>query len=163
MAPRKGHLEAMIHLFGYLEHTRQGRIVVDIGEPPIRKEALFMGDAEWSEFYEDTEEAVPHDLPQSHGRLATLTTYVDADHARDMVSRRSITGVIMLLNNTPVYWLSKWQKTVETTPQTHGEHLKCGVCSTFCTHQASGVSEPLRRENSKLQGEPVMLIKKVDT
>ena len=111
----------MIHLFGYLENSKQGRSVVDIGEPPIKRKALFMGDAEWTEFYEDTEEDIPYDLPQADGNLATLTTYVDADHARDMVSCRSITGVLMLLNNTPVYWLSKRQKTVETS--TYGSEL----------------------------------------
>ncbi len=122
MAPRKGHLDAMINLFGYLEQSRQGRIVVDIGEPPIKEKATYMGDVEWSEFYEDTEEDMPHNnLPPAHGNLATLTTYVDADHARDMLTRRSVTGVIMLLNNTPVYWLSKRQKTVETS--TYGSEL----------------------------------------
>ena len=121
MAPRKGHLEAMIHLFGYLEQSKQGKIVVDIGEPPVRNSATYMGDVEWSEFYEDTEEEIPHDLPTLYGNKATLTTYVDADHAQDMLTHRSITGVIMLLNNTPVYWLSKRQKTVETS--TYGSEL----------------------------------------
>ena len=41
--------------------------------------------------------------------------YVDVDHARDHVTRRSVTGVIFLFNNTPVSWISKRQHTVETS------------------------------------------------
>jgi len=50
-----------------------------------------------------------------------LTCYVDADHARDKVTRRSVTGIILMVNNTPVTWISKRQKTVETS--TYGSEL----------------------------------------
>ena len=55
------------------------------------------------------------------GMEAKLTVYVDADHARNKVTRRSVTGIIMLLNNTPLVWISKRQKTVETS--TYGSEL----------------------------------------
>ena len=38
---------------------------------------------------------------------------MDADHARDKLTRRSMTGILMLLNNTPISWYSKCQKSVE--------------------------------------------------
>jgi hypothetical protein len=44
-----------------------------------------------------------------------MTVYVDADHAHDLVTRRSITGILVMLNNTPIRWISKRQKTVETS------------------------------------------------
>ena len=44
----------------------------------------------------------------------TITCYVDADHARDKVTCRSVTGVFLLVNNTPLIWYTKKQKTVET-------------------------------------------------
>jgi hypothetical protein len=47
--------------------------------------------------------------------------YVDADHARDVVTRRSITGILFMLNNTPIRWVSKCQKTAETS--TYGSQL----------------------------------------
>ena len=43
------------------------------------------------------------------------------DHARDQLTRRSVTGIVLLLNNTPIYWMSKRQKTVETS--TYGSEL----------------------------------------
>jgi hypothetical protein len=46
---------------------------------------------------------------------------VDADHARDKVTCRSVTGIVLLLNNTPITWISKHQKTVETS--TYGSEL----------------------------------------
>jgi hypothetical protein len=50
-----------------------------------------------------------------------MTVYVDADHAHDLVIRRSITGILVMLNNTHIRWISKRQKTVETS--THGSEL----------------------------------------
>jgi hypothetical protein len=49
---------------------------------------------------------------------------VDADHARDKLTRRSTTGIIVLLNKTPLIWLSKGPKTVETS--TYGSELVAG-------------------------------------
>ena len=50
-----------------------------------------------------------------------MTCYVDADHARDQLTRRSVTGILVLLNNTPISWYSKCQKTVESS--TYGSEL----------------------------------------
>jgi hypothetical protein len=44
-----------------------------------------------------------------------MTVYVDADHAYDVVTRRSISGILVMLNNTPVICVSKRQKNVETS------------------------------------------------
>ena len=55
------------------------------------------------------------------GMNARLTLYVDADHAHDMLTRWSVTGIILFVNNTPVKWVSKHQKTVETS--TYGSEL----------------------------------------
>ena len=38
-----------------------------------------------------------------------------------MVTRRSVTGILLLLNNTPITWVTKRQKTVETS--TYGSEL----------------------------------------
>ena len=51
----------------------------------------------------------------------TFTCYVDADHARDKLTRKSVTGIVLLMNNTPIVLMSKRQKTVETS--TYGSEL----------------------------------------
>ena len=50
-----------------------------------------------------------------------MTVYVDADHAHDILTRRSVTGILLMINNTPVKWFSKRQKTVEIS--TYGLEL----------------------------------------
>ena len=46
---------------------------------------------------------------------------MDADHVRDKVTHRSVTRIVLLINNTPLTWISKRQKTVETS--TYGPEL----------------------------------------
>jgi hypothetical protein len=57
-----------------------------------------------------------------------MTVYVDADHAHDLVTTRSITGILVVLNNTPIRWMSKRQKTVETS--TYGSELVASRIAT---------------------------------
>jgi hypothetical protein len=122
MAPRKGHMLALHRIFGYLARHMDGMIPIDIGEPPIRKNAMVTKGQNWIEFYPDAEEDIPRDMLCPLGdKECKITVYVDADHARDKVTRRSVTGIILLLNNTPLVWVSKRQKTVESS--TYGSEL----------------------------------------
>jgi len=124
MAPREGHFKAMERLFGYLYKFPKGHIVLDTSIAPIRDKAQFNSGYDWNELYPDASEDVPENMPQPNGKLATLTCYVDADHARDKVTCRSVTGIILLINNTPLCWISKRQRTVETS--TYGSELVAG-------------------------------------
>jgi hypothetical protein len=82
----------------------------------------------WVEFYPDTGEEIPKDLPPEKGSRVRMTVYVDADHAHDLVTRRSITGILVMLTNTSIRWISKRQKTVETS--TYGSELVASRIST---------------------------------
>jgi hypothetical protein len=53
-------------------------------------------------FYPDPGEEIPNDLPPEKGPRFRMTVYVDADHAHDLVTRRSITVILVMLNNTPI-------------------------------------------------------------
>ena len=70
---------------------------------------------EWTEFYPDAVENLPADRPETKGELCTITCYVDADNTKDKLTRRSVTGILMLLNNTSISWYSKCQKMVESS------------------------------------------------
>jgi hypothetical protein len=76
----------------------------------------------------DAEEEISNDLPVSKGPNVRMTVYVDADHAHDLVTRRSITGTLMMLNNTPIKWVSKHQTTVEAS--TYGSELLASRIAT---------------------------------
>jgi hypothetical protein len=64
------------------------------------------------EFYPDAGEEISKDLPPEKGPRVRMTVYVDADHAYDLFTRSSITGILVILYNTHIIWISKRQKTV---------------------------------------------------
>ena len=86
------------------------------------------------------------------GRAARLTVYVDADHAHDQVTRRSITGIIVFLNNTPIRWYSKRQKTVESS--TYGLEL---VAARIATELIMELRYMLRMLGVPLDGPALVL------
>ena len=67
-------------------------------------------------------------MPTPKGNHVRITVFVDADHAHDQLTRRSVTGIILFINNTLVKWMSKWQKTVETS--TYGSELVAAQIAT---------------------------------
>jgi len=120
-APRQGHLKALQRAFGYLRAWCHGKILIDIEDPPIRKGVKKTSGQNWSEMYPDAVEDIPKDMPIPKGKPVTLTTFVDADHAHDKVTRRSVSGILMLINNMPLQWVSKRQPMVEMS--TYGSEL----------------------------------------
>lgn len=121
MAPREGHLEMARRLFGYLKTFSKGRIIIDSRYRDWSKFPTTKLDSSWSEFYPDATEDIPSNMPTPKGKTARITVCVDADHAHDKVTRRSVTGILLFVNNTPIRWISKRQPTVETA--TYGSEL----------------------------------------
>jgi hypothetical protein len=113
VAPRVGHLETVYHIFAYLQKHDKSSIIFDPTEP-YHDPAYFI-DQDWTEFYGDVEEELPPKMPEPLGRPVTISTFVDANHAGNVVTRRSHTGILIYLQNTPVIWQSRRQNTVETS------------------------------------------------
>jgi hypothetical protein len=113
VSPREGHLEQVFHLFAYLKHHKRSRMVFDDSEPLFDDKAFNVCD--WSEFYPDAEEAIPHNVPEARGNGVVTSSSVDSDHAGCKETRRSHTGVILYVNKAPILWYSKRQNTVETS------------------------------------------------
>ena len=53
--------------------------------------------------------------PERRGLWFTIVAYCDADHAGDLMTRRSRTGFIVYVNNSPIFWMSKKQTSIETS------------------------------------------------
>jgi hypothetical protein len=104
------------------------------------------------ELYQDAGGEIPKDLPPEKGPRVRMTVYVDADHAHDLVTRRSITGILVMLGNTPIRWLSKRQKTVETS--TYDSEL---AASRVATELIVEVRYMLRSLGVALDGPALML------
>ena len=110
--PRIGHLLKVFHIFGYLKHNSNARIVFDPTYPTIDYDRFPEND--WEQFYGNVTEELPHDMPEPLGCEMIITVYVDADLAGNKLTRRSRTGFIVFLNQAPVYWYSKKQGCIET-------------------------------------------------
>ena len=63
----------------------------------------------------DGEEVLPPNMPQPRGFGFVIRAKVDADHAADLVTRRSRTSFLIFLNCALVYWSSKKQTSVESS------------------------------------------------
>ena len=110
-APREGHLAAVLHLYAYLKSHKRCKIVMD---PTYKLHAATVKHA-WEDFYQDAKELIPHDAPETRGKAVQQTCFVDSDHAGDLVSRRSRTGVLIFLNSAPIVWYTKKQGSIETS------------------------------------------------
>jgi hypothetical protein len=117
-APRQGHLERCLKIFGYLKKRCNRRIMVDSSSPVLsgETEVLDVDYAEiFAEQYPDAKEDVEAGLPDALVKEMDITVFVDSDHAHDKVTRRSITGIIIFLGRTPVFYSSKRQGSIETS------------------------------------------------
>ena len=119
MAPRQGHFDAMLRVFGYVKQNPDGCIIID---PSIPAPTITLPEQHnWTKWYPDAREEMPPDMPIPKRPPATTMCYVDADHAHDVITRRSVTEVLLFVNNMPIKWYSRRQSTVETS--TYGSEL----------------------------------------
>jgi hypothetical protein len=111
--PRFGHLEAIYHIFAYLKkHPDMGRLAYDSKRSDI-DEIIFQHNTDWTEFYGDFEEELPPNMPKLRGRSVTISTFVDANHAGNVITRCSHTGIFLFVQNAPIIWFSKRQNIIE--------------------------------------------------
>ena len=115
--PREGHLEAVIHMFGYLKKRPKRWIAMD-HKDHLRWSHGFedrFEKVDWSEVYPGAKEEIPLDRPEPRGEAVSIHCFVDADHAANRANRRSQTGILIFINSAPIIWYSKRQNTVETS------------------------------------------------
>ena len=61
------------------------------------------------------EESIPGNSPPPRGKPVYVGCYVDANHAGNLLTRRSHTGIVIFVNNSPIIWYSKRQNTVDSS------------------------------------------------
>jgi hypothetical protein len=99
------------------------KIRVRTGVPDYSQ--LIRQNHDWFNVYGNVTEELP---PEPLGLPVLTTTYVDANLYHDYVSGRSVTGVLHLVNQTPVEWYCKRQATVETA--TYGSEFNAARTAT---------------------------------
>jgi hypothetical protein len=111
--PRDGHLQQVYHIFGYLKAKPTRTLAFDPQHPNIDESRFVKCD--WHDFYRGAKEPIPGDAPAPRGNIVSTHCFVDADHAGNLVTRRSQTGILLFVNRAPIVWYSKRQNTVETS------------------------------------------------
>ena len=117
--PREGNLYKLFHIFAYLKWKHRARMVFDPAYPSIDNDDLPRHN--WEKHYGEVKEVIPTNAPYPRGKGFYMIGYVDSDLAGDKVIRRSRTGFVIYLNQSPIYWFSKRQNGVECS--TFGSEL----------------------------------------
>ena len=65
--------------------------------------------------YCNSNESIPDNSPEPRGGIFQLNIYVDSDHFRDKVTRKTQTIILFFINMALIYWFSKNQLTVESS------------------------------------------------
>ena len=105
--PRIGHLEGLYHVLVYLKKHEMSRVVFDPKNPEVDQVLFASIDTDWTDFYGDVLEDLPLGIPEPLGKSVHTTCFVDADHAGNVVTRQSHTGVLIYVMNAPIIWFSK--------------------------------------------------------
>ena len=137
VAPRRGHLDRLKRICGYLSRMKHGSISFRTHLPDYSD--LPGIEHDWFNVYGELQELVPENAPPPLGKPVVLTHYVDANLFHDMLTGRSVTGIIHLMNGTPIDWYTKKQATVETA--TYGSEF---VAARTCVEQIIDIRTTLR-------------------
>ena len=115
-APLVGHLDRAKRIVAYLKFRPHGTIRFRTGIP--NHEAVYGEHPpayNWMHsIYGNVKEEIPEFLPPPKGKPVRTTTFVDANLMHDFTTGRSATGVLHMLNQTPMDYFSKRQNQVET-------------------------------------------------
>ena len=146
VAPRKGHMDRVKRIIGFLKKQPDAAIRFRTGRPSHSD--FVIQEYDWCQsVYGCVTEEIPHDIPIPLGRKVRLTTFVDANLYHDMITGRSVTGVLHFLNQTPIDWFSKHQNTVETA--TYGSEF---VAARIAMEQVMDFRLTLRYLGVELDG-----------
>ena len=149
-APRKGHMIRVQRIFGYLTKMKHASIRFRTSLPDQSQYDVTTYDWEKS-FYQNAKELTPSDAPEPLGPPVHTTTYVDANLCHDMLSGKSVTGVLHFLNKTPIHYFSKKQPVVETA--TYGSEY---MAARLAVEQIMEIRTSLRYLGVNIQGPTMM-------
>ena len=146
-APRKGHLQRLFRICGYLKRFPEGGIRFRTGTP-AHENTIMPEEHDWQySVYGNVQEEVDENSPIPKGLPMRLTTFVDANLMHCKVTGKSATGVFHIVDQTPIAWFSKRQSTVETA--TYGSEF---VAARQATEQVMDIRILMRDMGIPLDG-----------
>ena len=106
-APREDHLTAALRVVRYLKHYLKEKILIDPRAFETPQCTMMSEIADWCQMYSNAEEDIPHNASEPLMKVIVLTVFVNADHASDVVTRHSVTGILMFFQSEPLMNYSK--------------------------------------------------------
>jgi hypothetical protein len=113
-SPRQGHHDRALRIFGYLKHNPKAMLFFDPTDPTMDG-INFEKNQDWKDIYPEAQEHIPDKIPEPMTIPLHITCFVDASHATDLITRRSVTGYLIIIGQAIIQWYSKRQNTVETS------------------------------------------------
>ena len=128
VCPRIGHLNRLKRMCGYLRKKNEGAIRFRTNIPD--NESYYdMPEYDWMySVYGNCPESVDPTDPTPRGKYVRTTSFVDANLYHCKLTGRAATGILHVVNQTPIDWFSKRQSTVETA--TYGSEFVAGRIAT---------------------------------
>ena len=90
---RQGHLDRVKRIRGCLSKMRHAAIEIRTGAPDRSNIPVKLHDWECS-CHADAKEEIPSDAPAQKGKPATMTSFFDANLCHDLVSGKSVAGIV---------------------------------------------------------------------
>jgi hypothetical protein len=136
--PRHGHLDHVKCVYGCLSKMKEEGIVC-VHTDELDYSRLPKQDLDWATtVYGNISKLLPTNALTPLGKYVTLTNYFDANLYHDMLTGCSITGLLHLLNKTPIDWYSKKQESVGTA--TYGSEF---IATCKCLDQVIDLCKSL--------------------
>ena len=110
---QEGHLEQVIHIFGYLKIYKNTRLMFDCRYPRISSKIF--KEYEWFDFYRDTKEATFPSIPEARGQKVSVYIFVVADLLGENFTRNRQKGLLICINKSPIHWYNNSPTTEEAT------------------------------------------------
>ena len=89
-------MEAFYLIFNFLlNHTKKRNVMYP--STPIIDESVFHSNANWVKFYGDVVEEDPPQMPEPLGESVSTSSFVESDHASNVITRRSHTGILLFV------------------------------------------------------------------
>jgi hypothetical protein len=140
-------VDRLKRIYGYLKRNPDGAIRFRTGipdhesrEPPVKYDWI-------NSVYGPNPEELPTNMPPPLGNMFRTTTYEDANLVHCLVTGRSMSGIIHLVNQTPIQWFCKKQNVVETS--TYGSEF---MVARQATEQIMDLRYTLRMMGIPLDG-----------
>lgn len=113
-SPKENHLKRAIKILGYLKKYPSKGYTVDPRAPilnyPYEKLEPDFGN-QYADFVEDMDDK----LPSPKMEELPITIFVDSNHGHDLVTGKSISGILAFVGRTPIVWHSKRQGSVQSS------------------------------------------------